>query len=51
MKAWTADLVASIVEGVLDLIDGFARVQPRIYVATTLVVLAVTLFTAAGPHL
>lgn len=41
MRSWAADAVASFVEALLDLVDAFAAVRPRVYVVTALLVLAV----------
>lgn len=50
MRPWIVDFSHSLVEGILDLIDAFALVRPRTYLIVALVVAAVTLFAALGPH-
>lgn len=47
----TSDLVKSLVEGFLDLLDAFARVKATTYLATAIVILLVTIFAAVGPHI
>lgn len=51
MKSWTVDLAHAVFEAILDLLDGFASVRPRVYLVTAVIVFLVTMFAAFGPRI
>ena len=50
MTGLMVDVFRAIVEAIRDLFDAVARVPARAFVYTALIVIAVTMFSAIGPH-
>lgn len=49
MRSAAVDLLTSVVEAFLDLIDGFAEVKPHTYFITAGIILAVVVLATVGP--